>query len=201
MLGSLSASSQDALRSAWQAAADHGALPSSPHCRVPLTRDRSQPAGSRLMRRPAEIVGCDRPPRAPHATTLAPCLATTIRPYLGGSTASAQLITSGGSYTSVVVREGRYLKLGAASSSRTVTGHAKALSLGEVRPAGLPARLELPYVIYEYRPLPDDVAVLVRSSRQIQGHTATTSRIPETGWHHREGCGCAVCRADQEALS
>jgi hypothetical protein len=72
------------------------------------------------------------------------------------------------------------------------------LSFAEVRAAGLPALAALPYVTYEYRPLGDDVAV--RISAALQRHTCTTSRIPETGWLHREGCPCSFCETGKEAV-
>lgn len=71
------------------------------------------------------------------------------------------------------------------------------LSFADVRAAGLSARVELAYVTYEYRPLRDDVAVRIATTRQP--HECTTSRIPETGWFHEKGCLCSYCRAADEA--
>ena len=71
------------------------------------------------------------------------------------------------------------------------------LTFAEVRAAGLPARVELAYVTYEYRPLADDVAVRIAPAPQAQ--VCTTSHMPQTGWRHREGCPCPYCRATAEA--
>ncbi len=66
------------------------------------------------------------------------------------------------------------------------------LSFAEVRAAGLPARVELANVIYEYQPLSDDVAVRVTPGRWP--YLGTTCRMPETGWLHKEGCPCSYCQ-------
>ncbi len=71
------------------------------------------------------------------------------------------------------------------------------LNFAEVRAAGLPAFVALPYLTYEYRPLADDVAVRVTLARQP--HICTTSHMPEMGWLHRGGCPCPYCRAAEEA--
>jgi hypothetical protein len=71
------------------------------------------------------------------------------------------------------------------------------LSFAEVRAAGLPARVQLANVIYEYQPLSDDVAV-----RATPGpwpclgtpYLGTTCRMPGTGWEHKEGCPCSYCQ-------
>ena len=72
------------------------------------------------------------------------------------------------------------------------------LSFAEVRAAGLPARVELADVIYEYRPLLDGVAVRVTSARP--SFAGTTHRVPQGGWLHRRDCPCSYCQAPEEAL-
>ena len=74
----------------------------------------------------------------------------------------------------------------------------RALNFAEVRAAGLPARVKLAYVTYEYRPLGDDVAVRLTTARKA--HVCTTSRMPETGWFHNKGCPCPYCRATENVL-
>jgi hypothetical protein len=69
------------------------------------------------------------------------------------------------------------------------------LNFAQVRAAGLPARVELAFATYEYRPLSDDVAVRICPPRPC-----TTTRMPETGWHHLEGCPCPYCQAAGEAV-
>ncbi len=71
----------------------------------------------------------------------------------------------------------------------------KELSFAEVRAAGLPAHIELPYVSYEYRPLPDDVAVHIPPADEACG---TTLRVPQRGWLHDAGCLCPFCRTGRE---
>ena len=72
------------------------------------------------------------------------------------------------------------------------------LSFAEVRAAGLPARVELAEVSYEYRPLLDGVAVRVTSARP--SFAGTTHHMPQTGWLHQKGCPCPYCQTGKEAL-
>ena len=72
------------------------------------------------------------------------------------------------------------------------------LDFAEVRAAGLPAIVELAQVTYEYRPLPDEVAVYLAPARRP--YMGTTHRMPETGWVHRQGCVCPYCRTRVQAL-
>ena len=75
----------------------------------------------------------------------------------------------------------------------------RVLSFAEVRAAGQPALVALPNVTYEYRPLGDDVAVCINGAHQ-RDSVCTTSRIPETGWLHREGCPCSFCATGKEVV-
>ena len=72
------------------------------------------------------------------------------------------------------------------------------LSFAEVRAAGLPARVELADVIYDYRPLLDGVTVRVTSARSA--FAGTTHRVPQGGWLHRRDCPCPYCQTGKEAL-
>jgi hypothetical protein len=74
----------------------------------------------------------------------------------------------------------------------------KTLSFSEVRAAGLPARVELAYAAYEYRPLADEVVVHIASAPQ--SFPCTTHRMPAAGWLHEEGCRCSYCREAGQAL-
>jgi hypothetical protein len=71
------------------------------------------------------------------------------------------------------------------------------LSFAEVRAAGLPARVELADMTYEYRPLLDGVAVRVTSARP--SFAGTTHRMPERGWLHKRDCPCSYCQTGKEA--
>jgi len=66
------------------------------------------------------------------------------------------------------------------------------LSFAEVLDAGMPARIELAYVGYEYRPLFGDVAVHIPPAGADT--VGTTHRVPRRGWHHDAGCACPYCR-------
>jgi len=66
------------------------------------------------------------------------------------------------------------------------------LSFAEVLDAGMPARIELAYVGYEYRPLFGDVAVHIPPAGESA--VGTTHRVPCKGWRHEPGCACRYCR-------
>ena len=72
------------------------------------------------------------------------------------------------------------------------------LSFAEVRAAGLPARVELADVIYDYRPLLD--GVVVRVAAAPQSDAGTTHRVPQRGWLHERDCPCPFCQTGKEAL-
>jgi hypothetical protein len=67
------------------------------------------------------------------------------------------------------------------------------LSFAEVLDAGMPARIELAYVGYEYRPLFGDVAVHIPPTGESA--VGTTHRVPRKGWHHEPGCSCRYCKS------
>jgi hypothetical protein len=69
------------------------------------------------------------------------------------------------------------------------------LSFAEVRAAGLPARVDLADVTYEYRPLLDGVAVRIAAAPQPD--VGTTDRMPQTGWLHTRDCPCSYCQATE----
>jgi hypothetical protein len=71
------------------------------------------------------------------------------------------------------------------------------LSFAEVLDAGMPARIELAYVGYEYRPLFGDVAVHIPPAGEDA--VGTTHRVPRRGWHHNPGCTCRYCRSQSRA--
>ena len=73
------------------------------------------------------------------------------------------------------------------------------LSFAEVLDAGMPARIELAHVGYEYRPLFGDVAVHIPPAGE--GAVGTTHRVPRRGWHHDPGCTCAYCRSRRTTRS
>ena len=72
------------------------------------------------------------------------------------------------------------------------------LSFAEVRAAGLPARVDLADVIYEYRPVLDGVTV--RSAAAPRPDASSTHRLPQRGWLHTKDCPCCYCQATGEAL-
>jgi hypothetical protein len=53
------------------------------------------------------------------------------------------------------------------------------LSFAHVRAAGLPARAEVAALVYEYRPLADQVAVSVGVDPRLQA--TATHRVPDDG--------------------
>jgi hypothetical protein len=73
------------------------------------------------------------------------------------------------------------------------------LSFAEVLEAGMPARIELAYVGYEYRPLLGDVAVHIPPTGAAA--VGTTHRVPRRGWHHDAGCTCPYCRSQGRRTS
>jgi hypothetical protein len=73
------------------------------------------------------------------------------------------------------------------------------LSFAEVLDAGMPARIELAYVGYEYRPLFGDVAVHIPPAGD--GAVGTTHRVPRRGWRHDPGCTCRYCRSPGRATT
>jgi hypothetical protein len=72
------------------------------------------------------------------------------------------------------------------------------LSYAEVRAAGLPTRVDLAEVTYEYRPLLDGVIVRVTSARP--SFPGSSHHVPAKGWLHQRDCPCSYCQVTEETL-